>query len=104
MLPTDGPGNVGGITGCFQRFALYHGQKIPLPSEYHTSINVDPQKHPCDYECTMKHENVHRRACESMGATAFNALTEAQKEIPVYMMELGCYLKMQMDNKLGPYK
>ena len=104
VLPTDTARNVGGVTGCNERFALYHGKRVPLPSEYRTTINVDPQKHPCDYECTAKHELVHARQCESMGATKFNALSEATKETPAYMVELGCYLKMQMDNKLGPYK
>ena len=44
------------------------------------------------------------RMCNAMGATKFGALSERQIEIPAYMVELGCYLKMQMDNGLGPYK
>jgi RHS repeat-associated protein len=104
LLPTDSEKNIGGITGCFDRVGLYHGQRIPLSSQYFTTIKVDPEKHPCDYECAMKHEMVHRRACAALGATTFNALSEKQREVPAYMMELGCYLKMQMDNNLGPYK
>ena len=104
VLPTDTAAHVGAATGCFDRVALYHGQRIPIASEYHTTIKIDPEKHPCDYECAMKHEMVHARACAAMGGTVFNALSEKQKEVPAYMMELGCYLKMQMDNNLGPYK
>jgi hypothetical protein len=38
----------------------------------------------------------------ALGA-GFFSMTEAQKEIPAYMMELGCLLKVQYDNGLGPY-
>jgi hypothetical protein len=67
-------------------------------------INVDAKKYPCGYQCAVEHEMVHARMCISMGATKFTALSEAQAEMPAYTRELGCYLKMQMDNKLGPYK
>jgi len=105
VLPTDTATNVGAMTGCFDRSAILPGGKrVPLPSMFRMDIQVDPKKHPCNYECTVKHEMVHARQCESIGATKFNLLTEAQKETPAYTLELGCYLKMHMYNKLRPYK
>ena len=67
-----------------------------------TTINVDPQKSPCVYECLLEHENVHKRMCEQLGAK-FTSLSQAQKEIPAYIQELGCYLKTLYENHLGPY-
>jgi len=105
VLPTDTAKNIGGSTGCNEgSFAIVNGQKIRVPDQYNGDINVDPKKFPCQYECTVKHEMVHARMCSSLGGTKFNALTEAQREVPAYMVELGCFLKMQLDNKLGPYK
>ena len=54
------------------------------------------------YECEVVHEKVHSRQCMTFGAK-FYLLSEAEKEIPAYMMELGCLLKMQMDSGLGAY-
>jgi RHS repeat-associated protein len=105
VLPTDTATNIGAMTGCSSRTAILpNGQRVPLPSEYPIQVNVDPKKHPCNYECTVKHEMVHQRMCLSLGATKFGTLSERQIEIPAYVVELGCYLKMQMDNGLGPYK
>jgi RHS repeat-associated protein len=105
VLPTDTASNIGAMTACISRTAILpSGQRVPLPSQYMVQINVDPKKHPCNYDCTVKHEGVHQQMCQKIGATKFNALSEAQQEIPAYTMELGCYLKMQLDNKLGPYK
>jgi len=105
VLPTDTAANIGAMTGCTSRTAILpNGQRVPLGTDYPIQINVDPKKHPCNYDCTLKHELVHARMCKALGATKFGALSERQIEIPAYMVELGCYLKLQMDNKLGPYK
>lgn len=105
VLPTDPPGAFGAASGCSRdSFAILNGQRIRIPDQYNVVINVDPLKHPCQYECTVKHEMVHARMCAALGGTKFNALSEPQVEVPAYMNELGCYLKLQLDNKLGPYK
>ena len=104
ILPSDGARvTVGGITGCNSGSRIL-GTNITVPDQYNMQIDVDPDKHPCDYECAVAHENVHARMCRKMGGTRFNALTEAEREIPAYTMELGCFLKMLRDNNLGPYK
>lgn len=75
LLPTDGPSNVGGLTGCTSgSFAILDGRKVPLSDQYQMTINVDPKKRPCEYECALKHEMVHARMCGSVGGTKFNAL------------------------------
>jgi RHS repeat-associated protein len=105
VLPTDTAANIGAMTGCTSRSAILpNGQRVPLGTDYPIQINVDPKKHPCDYDCTLKHEQVHQRMCNALGATKFGALSERQIETPAYMVELGCYLNLQMNNKLGPYK
>jgi hypothetical protein len=83
---------------------ILNGQKIAVPDQYNMLVKVDPVKHPCQYDCAVKHEMVHARMCAALGGTKFNALSEAQKEVPAYTVELGCYLQLQLDNKLGPYK
>ncbi len=60
-------------------------------------------------DCQCYHPYVRNTKCKKSRnaaplATKFNALPEAQTEIQAYTMELGCYLKIQTDNKLGPYK
>jgi RHS repeat-associated protein len=105
VLPTDTAANIGAMTGCTSRSAILpNGQRVPLGTDYPIQINVDPKKHPCDYDCTLKHEQVHQRMCNALGATKFGALSERQIETPAYMVELGCYLNLQINNKLGPYK
>lgn len=71
--------------------------------DYVISVNVDPIKRPCIYKCFLAHEMVHARMCKRLGVKYYS-LTEAQTEIPAYQWEVGCYLKLQMDAGLGPYK
>ncbi len=78
------------------------GTSIRVPSQYIIDMKKDPKKDPCGYECELTHERVHARQCMTFGAK-FYSLSEAEREIPAYMMELGCLLKMQMNNGLGPY-
>jgi RHS repeat-associated protein len=102
VLPTDSGANVGAMTGCLSG-GVVKGTTIRVPNQYVMDIKVDPAKHPCDYECAREHERVHAHQCEVMGARFFS-MSEAQTEIPAYMIELGCFLKMQYENDLGPYK
>ncbi len=105
VLPTDTIANVGAMTGCIGGTVYVNGSNIPIsgPSQYVMSIRPDPVKQPCRYECDLEHEKVHACQCANLGATKFNQLTECEAETPVYMVTLGCYLKMQYDNNLGPY-
>ena len=101
VLPTDTAANVGGMTGCLAG-GVVKGTNIRVPNQYIIAMSTNPNKDPCGYECELTHERVHARQCMTLGAT-FYSLTEAQREIPAYMMELGCLLRMQYDNGLGPY-
>jgi RHS repeat-associated protein len=91
---------VGGMTGCM--VGSVKGTNIPV-IDYFVTVKVDPIKHPCIYKCFLGHEMVHARMCKKLGMK-FYSLTEAQTEIPAYQWEVGCYLKLQMDAGLGPYK
>jgi len=71
--------------------------------DYFVTVKVDPIKHPCIYKCFLGHEMVHARMCKKLGMK-FYSLNEAQTEIPAYQWEVGCYIKLQMDAGLGPYK
>jgi RHS repeat-associated protein len=101
VLPTDTGASVGAMTGCLAG-GVVKGTNIGVPSQYVIAMMKDPNKDPCGYQCELAHERVHAKQCMALGA-GFFSMTEAQKEIPAYMMELGCLLKMQMDNGLGPY-
>jgi RHS repeat-associated protein len=101
LLPTDTGANVGAMTGCLAG-GVVKGTNIGIPNSFVIQMNKDPNKDPCGYQCELVHEKTHARQCMTWGAT-FYSLSEAEREIPAYMMELGCLLKMQMDNGLGPY-
>ena len=101
VLPTDIGANVAAMTGCLYG-GVVKGTNVSVPNQYVIDMKKDPKKDPCGYECELAHERVHAKQCMALGA-AFFSLTEAQEEIPAYMMELGCLLKMQYDNGLGPY-
>jgi len=101
VLPTDTGANVGAMTGCLYG-GVVKGTNIRIPNQYVIDVRTDPAKDPCGYECQLAHERVYGSQCMALGA-GFVSMSEAQKEIPAYMMELGCLLKMQYDNGLGPY-
>jgi RHS repeat-associated protein len=65
------------------------------------NMHIDPNKEPCIYKCVYTHEQVHQRMCETLG-TDYMKLTVAQKEIPAFQKEIGCYLQMIRSGGLGP--
>jgi RHS repeat-associated protein len=65
------------------------------------SMHIDPNKEPCIYKCVFTHEQVHQKMCETLG-TDYSKLTVAQKEIPAFQKEIGCYLQMIRSGGLGP--
>jgi RHS repeat-associated protein len=78
---------VGGNTFCVVDFVrLPSGQLLPFP-HYEIDIKIDPNKHPCLYECTLMHERVHQRQCNTFGPTR-TKLSYGEWEIPAYSMEL----------------
>ncbi|MGC2355602.1 MAG: RHS repeat-associated core domain-containing protein [Candidatus Acidiferrum sp.] len=85
---------VGGTTIC-QLFTIRRPGKKPIEfTSAQSFINIDPNQNPCIYKCVQEHENVHKQGCEQMGAKRYNALTEAQQEIPAYEKEISCYKKL----------
>ena len=91
------------MVGC-NSGSKVRGTDIPVPDQYGMDIRVDRKKHPCEYDCAVAHERVHERQCTQLGGTRYNAMTEAQKDIPAYVMQLGCFLRMQYEYRLGPYR
>lgn len=62
-----GATHVGGDTFCIvNTISLPNGQALPQPPSYDIDINTDKDKHPCLYECALKHELVHRRQCTKL--------------------------------------
>ena len=101
VLPTDTGASVAAMTGCLSG-GVVKGTNIRVPGQYIIDMKRDPNKDPCGYQCELVHERVHAKRCLALGAQYYSQ-SQAQMEIPAYMMELGCLLKMQMDNGLGPY-
>ncbi len=101
VLPTDTVANVGAMTGCLSGTHVV-GTNITFPSQYIMDFRHDPNKQPCIYKCDFVHESVHAGQCMTFGSR-FYTLSERETEIPAYTMELGCYLRMQYENNLGPY-
>jgi hypothetical protein len=102
VLPTDTAENVSGMTGCLGGGKVV-GQNIAIPPQYVMDIKVDPDKRPCVYKCALFHERVHARQCSTFGEKYYT-LSQKEAETPAYSMQLGCYLRLQYENKLGPYK
>jgi hypothetical protein len=90
----------GGMTFCLAWRDPQTGR--PMGS-YQPKIFIDPNAQPCIYKCIAEHEAVHSRMCNALGPGYFN-LSTVQKEIPAYTQELGCYLRMLLENGLGPYR
>jgi hypothetical protein len=76
------------------------GSKTCIAGQPNISIPSSLDEEP---KCVLEHEQVHARMCASMGPR-FYELTFAQGEIPAFTRELGCYLRILLENGLGPYR
>jgi RHS repeat-associated protein len=79
------------VTGCARRY-IRGGPELPPVAM--TTYYISPEQKPCLFKCVDAHEAVHRRMCEKLGAHRYNALSEAEKETPAYITELGCSLHL----------
>jgi RHS repeat-associated protein len=79
------------------------GSTICIAGQANISIPSSLDDEPCIYKCVLEHEQVHAKMCATMGLRYYD-LTFAQKETPAFTKELGCYLRMLLENGLGPYR
>jgi RHS repeat-associated protein len=98
-LDPNGGGTPGGASGCS---ALYTVKgHIYMGNQYHITMFVTPEEHPCREKCQAEHEAVHETQCANLGLGFFKA-TERELEIPAYTKELECLLKLLKGAGLPP--